>query len=113
VVDRDQLYDPAHYISPSNPTGNGVDMNGNMGVQGMVNMQYTTGRSKKLMCLSGLEAGRFGYNRRRKHVWFSQPGNIESVPVMPSSPEPSNTNVDLSESIGKATISSSRKWHSV
>jgi hypothetical protein len=53
------------------------------------------------MCLSGLEARRFGYNRRRKHVWFSQPGNIESVPVMPSSPEPSNTNVDLSESIGK------------
>jgi hypothetical protein len=36
------------------------------------------------------------------------PGNIESVPVMPSSPE--QLNADLSESIGKATISSSRKW---
>jgi hypothetical protein len=107
VVDRDQLYDPAHYISPSNR--NGVDMNGN-GVQGMVICRSTINRSiKKINVFIGpgdsaiTDAG---------NTYGSLAGNIESVPVMPS-PEPSNTNVDLSESIGKATISSSRKWHSV
>jgi hypothetical protein len=89
-------------------------MNGNMGVQEWLICRSTINRSiKKINVFIGTGSGRFGYNRRRKHVWFSQPGNIESVPVMPSSPEPSNTNVDLSESIGKATISSSRKWQCV
>jgi hypothetical protein len=104
VVDRDQLYDPAHYISPSNPeTGNGVDMNGNMGVQGMVNMpQYNKPVDQKINVFIGTGSpGDSAITDAGNTYGSPQPGNIESVPVMPSSPEPSNTNVDLSESIGK------------
>jgi hypothetical protein len=51
------------------------------------------------MCLSDWKPGDSAITDAG-NTYGSQPGNIESVPVMPSSPEPS-TNVDLSESIGK------------
>jgi hypothetical protein len=56
---------------------------------------------KKINVFIGTGSGRFGYKPTQETRMVLPPGNIESVPVMPSSPEPSNTNVDLSESIGK------------